>query len=323
MGFDLCKGDPIEIKVDINPEPVFVAPTLATVCSDAIIGAVIPQDADAPLAARFDISKTVATGLTPKGTLATMGSGITYSSSYISNDTYENLTTGVLRVVYTVTPISAAGCKGDPIEIKVDIKPEPNPILTTTIQKCSSEPYTFDFDTYIQNNSTDLGQVTYTYSVVKVPNLLLLDPDPAGTGLTSSTGAITNSITNFGTNPITVRYTAIPTGANGCVGTQFIVNVVINPAPIVNIYPNGSDDPPVPICGAANSTRRCLPCWPWRAKPSPRSTLNRRRLQRGWRLWSPRTARQILPGCMPKPTSRPSAPRWTPPPSLRRRPRLT
>ncbi|MBK8392307.1 MAG: hypothetical protein IPL23_24945 [Saprospiraceae bacterium] len=69
-----------------------------------------------------------------------------------------------------------------------------------------------------------------------------MDPDPAGGPFTSLNGASSNTVTNFGTSAITVRYTVTPTSADGCVGTPFIVNVVINPNPQVDIIPNGSSN---------------------------------------------------------------------------------
>lgn len=239
---DNCKGDTIDIKVEINPEPVIVSPAVVDICSEDIIGIEIPQALANPLVAKFDISKIVPSGLTSVGMLSTMGTGILFDKNYIKNDKYQNLTANTLQVKYTVVPYSANDCVGEPIGIKVNVKPAPNPIPTTTIHACSGSTYNFDFDTYIQNAGMDLGQVSYVYNVAKVPNIPLLDPDPSGTGFTSSNGAISNTITNYSSSPITVRYTVTPTGGNGCVGASFIVNVVINPLPQVNVNPNGSNE---------------------------------------------------------------------------------
>ncbi|MBK8633760.1 MAG: hypothetical protein IPN72_09430 [Saprospiraceae bacterium] len=148
-----------------------------------------------------------------------------------------NSTTGNYELIVT----NSNGCS---LNLKFHLKVNPLPIATptTTIQACSEVPYAFDLDNYITNNGSGLGQVTYSYTVVKVPNLPLLDPDPAGGPFTSLNGAISNTVTNFGTSAITVRYTVTPTSANGCVGTPFIVNVVINPNPQVDIIPNGSSN---------------------------------------------------------------------------------
>ncbi|MCP9762258.1 PKD-like domain-containing protein, partial [Lacihabitans soyangensis] len=227
-----CVGNDFTATVIVKPEPVGVpTPLTQTVCSDDNITPIALSTSNSLSGTTYSWTRdklAEITGLASTGTTNISGSG-------------NNVTLANQTVTYTITP-TYDGCIGNTFTSAITIKPEPNPVPTTTIQKCSAEPYTFDFDTYIQNNSTDLGQVTYTYSVVKVPNLPLLDPDPAGTSFTSLNGEISNTITNFGTNPITVRYTATPLGANGCVGTPFVVNVVINPAPIVNIYPNGSDD---------------------------------------------------------------------------------
>ena len=229
-----CVGNDFTATVDVKPEPVGVpTPLTQTVCSDENITPIALSTSNSLSGTTYSWSRdklAEITGLASTGTANISGSG-------------NNVTLANQTVTYTITP-TFGGCVGNTFTSAITIKPEPNPVPTTIIQKCSAEPFTFDFDTYIQNNSADLGQVTYSYTVLKIPNLPLLDPDPAaGTQpFIDSDGAISNTITNFGTNPITVRYTATPTGANGCVGTSFIVNIVINPAPVVNIYPNGSDD---------------------------------------------------------------------------------
>ena len=227
-----CVGNNFTATVVVKPEPVGVpTPLTQTVCSDENITPIALPTSNSLSGTTYSWSRDKLeeiTGLASTGTANISGSG-------------NNVTLANQTVTYTITP-TFGGCVGNTFTSAITIKPEPNPVPTTTIQKCSAEPFTFDFDTYIQNNSADLGQVTYTYSVVKVPNLPLLDPDPVGVSFTSSNGEISNTITNFGTNPITVRYTTTPIGANGCLGTPFVVNVVINPAPVVNIYPNGSDD---------------------------------------------------------------------------------
>jgi hypothetical protein len=224
-----CVGNTFTATIVVKPEPVLVAPSSNTLCSGSNIGSIIPQDMDMPLAVQFHISKTVEAGLTVEGPEAFMGSNIVFNANYIVNDVYRNTTTDILDVIYTVTPISAEGCLGNPIEIVLYILPEPNAVPTTTIQVCSGQPYSFDLDSYILNSGINLGQVTYVYDVIKDPNVNVLSPDPAGIGFTSNNGAISNTITNFGTLPITVRYIVTPTSAYGCSGTPFIVDVVINP----------------------------------------------------------------------------------------------
>ena len=118
--------------------------------------------------------------------------------------------------------------------------PDPEPI--TTIQACSGEEYSFDLDTFFNNSQGDLGQVTYVYDVTVVPDVNVLVPDPRETGAVSSYGLITETITNFGSQPLIVRYTVTPTSAYGCVGPEFVVNVVINLNPQVDIIPNGTVD---------------------------------------------------------------------------------
>jgi hypothetical protein len=221
--------------VIVKPMPV-VGPQTAMTCSNVPLN----FDLDVLVAGAGD-TYTYTIASSDQGNVPAGPARNTASASNIT-DTYTNTTSSDVTITYTVTPIGANGCAGNTFDVVVTVKPKPNPTPTTTIQACSGSPYSFDFDTYIQNNGTALGQVTYVYNVVKVPNLAVLVPDPAGTGFSSGNGAISNTITNFGSGPITVRYTATPTGANGCVGSAFVVDVVINAAPIVNIFPNGSNN---------------------------------------------------------------------------------
>jgi parallel beta-helix repeat protein len=116
--------------------------------------------------------------------------------------------------------------------------PDPDPM--TTIQACSGEQYSFDLDDFFNNNPGDLGQVTYVYDVTVVPDVDVLVPDPREMGAASSDGLITETIDNFGSQALTVRYTVTPTSQYGCVGPVFTVDVVINLNPQVDIIPNGS-----------------------------------------------------------------------------------
>ncbi|MBK8504501.1 MAG: hypothetical protein IPL46_21215 [Saprospiraceae bacterium] len=120
---------------------------------------------------------------------------------------------------------------------------------TTTIQACSGEAYSFDLDIYLNNlTMAEVGQVTYTYDVTVVPNVNVLFPDPRASNVVSNDGEVSNTITNFGSQPLTVRYTVTPTSEYGCVGAAFVVNVVINLNPQVDIIPSGTTDD---LCPAA------------------------------------------------------------------------
>ena len=123
----------------------------------------------------------------------------------------------------------------------------PDPDLLTTIQACSGELYAFDLDDFINNAGNELGQVTYVYDVTVVPDVNVLVPDPREMGAMSNDGAISNTIDNFGSQSLTVRYTVTPTSAYGCTGPEFVVDVVINLLPQVDIIPNG----PTELCAGA------------------------------------------------------------------------
>ncbi len=125
--------------------------------------------------------------------------------------------------------------------------PDPKQV-TTTIEACSGSDYSFDLDTFFTNMAGDLGQVTYLYDVTVVPDVNVLSPDPRDMGVVSTDGAINNTIVNFGSQSLTVRYSITPTSQYGCVGPEFFVDVVINLDPQVDIIPNGSTS----LCAGAD-----------------------------------------------------------------------
>ena len=225
-----CVGASQSFDVTVNPEPVMVDPTDLTKCSDETFNV---DFTDQLVGTIFAWSRTLPVGLT----------GPTSGSGDISGLSFQNLTNMPITTTITVTPTSAgpASCVGTSQSFDVTVNPEPDPVPITTIQACSATTYSFDLDNYIQNNGPGIGQVTYTYNVSVIPNLPFLNPDPTQIGGSSANGMISNNINNFANQSLTVRYTVTPTSAFGCVGNVFIVDVVINPKPQVNVNVNGDN----------------------------------------------------------------------------------
>lgn len=132
-----CTGDPKVITVIINPEPV-VLPTLnATVCSDLVIGLTLNTNGISVAADNYNITaQSIAAGLIPAGgNVAVPAVGV--ANNYLTNDVFTNPTGAALTVTYTVVPVSAAGCLGDPRVITMTINPEPVVSPALDASRCS------------------------------------------------------------------------------------------------------------------------------------------------------------------------------------------
>lgn len=126
-----CAGDPVDVVITINPEPVMTAGLADTVCSY--------------IASNLDLTETTGlVGVTyywnsepvldagnpndwgkypdPAGVYARPGPP---GSSDPIQDAYFNTTLTRLNSTYTVTPVSAAGCEGDPETVIIAVDPAP------------------------------------------------------------------------------------------------------------------------------------------------------------------------------------------------------
>ena len=120
-----CVGDTRVITITIAPEPVVSNTLNLTQCSDLATGLVLNTNGTSVAATTYNITAiTVAAGLTVvAGNAAVPANGV--AANYLAGDMFTN-TGGVSRtVVYTVVPVSASGCLGDPKLITITIDPEP------------------------------------------------------------------------------------------------------------------------------------------------------------------------------------------------------
>ena len=136
-----CQGSTFDITVPINPEPVLDdALNPFPTCSDVISGIILDTE-DTPLsvgAASYDIVLiTWDVGLLPGGSNASIGPG--QPDNALENDLYTNTTNGTLFAHYTIIPVSADGCQGDPQVVNFEVNPAP--ALSTTLDElvCNSE----------------------------------------------------------------------------------------------------------------------------------------------------------------------------------------
>jgi hypothetical protein len=220
-----------ETKVTIKPEPVKRDTTsTVSVCSDEATNYVISNtDNSGGTITSYDIDvNTLPMGLTAAGTNATDDIGKS-DFNYIKDDVFTNTTSGVLNVVYTITPYMGT-CQGDNYTITIPINPEPV-VAAQTANVCS------DIATGVTlGASSTIAAATYDITV-------------NANGLTASAGVaamaypaagVTNSEivddawTNKTAANVDVVYTVVPVSADGCKGDAFTVTVTIRPEPFLN-----------------------------------------------------------------------------------------
>lgn len=219
---DMCSGDPFTVTVTVNPQPVGSNMAI-TRCSDTAVGAALTTSGTSVGASSFNI--LVANGgLTQSGGTASAGNG--KAANELVDDIWRNTGLNPVNVVYTVTPVSASGCLGDPFTVTVTVDPEPVG-ANSTITKCSDEVLGVTLTT----NAAAVAASTYTIAVNA--NGLTLSAGTASAGSGKASNELADDVwRNTGLNPVDVIYTITPVSASLCDGNQFTVTVTVNPEPV-------------------------------------------------------------------------------------------
>ncbi len=226
-----CVGDAKIITVTINPEPVVSAALNATVCSDNAVGLTLNTIGTSVASASYNITaQSIAAGLVPAGGNAVVPAAAV-AANYLANDLFTNPTNGALTVTYTVVPVSAAGCFGDPRVITMTINPEPvlSPSLNAT--RCSDVATGLTLAT----NGISVAAASYNITARTIDPLLI----PAGTNAVVPANNVaanyltSDRFTNTGALPLLVTYTVVPVSAAGCSGDAVVVTMTIDPEPVV------------------------------------------------------------------------------------------
>ena len=150
---------------------------------------------------------------------------------YLGNDVFTNTTNSALTVAYTIVPVSAAGCLGDPQIITMTINPEPvvAPGLDNSV--CSGTSIGLTLNT----NGASVGAANYSITASVVSAGLT----PAGTNASvpasnvSASYLSSNKFSNTGNVPLSVTYTVVPFSSSGCQGQPKVITITINPEPVV------------------------------------------------------------------------------------------
>ena len=215
-----CAGTPFTYAVTISSKPVGADATKAATCSDVLFNFNPQVDITNGVIATFAWTATYQPGLTVGG-VAPPASG----TGNISG-TLTNTTNGVLNATYVVTP-TAGTCVGDPFTITVPIDPEPVVSNTLNAIVCSQAPY----NTLLDTDGVSIGAANYDVTAVVDPGLTGVPTTGAGL---AANALVNDAFQNVGAIPLKVTYTITPHGTNGCVGNPKVVELTVNPEPVIN-----------------------------------------------------------------------------------------
>lgn len=222
-----CDGDPFDITVIVNPEPVISTSLNNTVCSKDISNIVLATNGTSVVASFYKlISVTVPGTITANG--SNKVAGATGGSTLIQGDKYINTTNSPAIVQYKISGVSASNCEGLSQTINLIVNPEPtlSPGLATT---CSGSPSGITL-------SPAGGPAITSYQLQSInPNVLLTAAvTNIGPGTYASNNFLFNDkFTNTTTGALHVIYTIIPVSGL-CVGNAQTVDLTVNPAPAMN-----------------------------------------------------------------------------------------
>jgi gliding motility-associated-like protein len=260
-----CVGASFTIDVPINPEPVMLPglATLPALCStNAVsttpIGVILDTNGLSVVADSYIVTlKSQDAGLVGIPTTGTFpaNSPLPGQSDALGLDTYRNTTSAQLKVVYTVVPVSADGCQGDPFDLPILINSEPvldSPIFPAV---CSSNAgISNPINIVLGTNGTSANATSYEvkdiqyddgggFSVV-LPANFTANPTNSIVGATGTINLVkSDRFTNRRATPVTVRFSVQGFSSQGCASEYFDYTVVINPEPVLD--PTLS---PAPLC---------------------------------------------------------------------------
>ncbi len=203
-----CAGTPQTVTVSVNPTPTMTSATSATICSGGT----------ASISLTSNLSSTYSWIASDNAN--TSGESTTLQSNGTLSNTITNNSANAQNVVYSVIPTSTAGsCTGTTQTVTVAVNPAPTMTNTTTATICSGGTV----------NIPLTSNVASSYSWIANDN-----PNTTGESIASqSTSTLNNIITNNTSIIQTVVFTVTPTSGNSCVGNAQVVNVLVNPSPVM------------------------------------------------------------------------------------------
>lgn len=213
----VCVNASTTVVVTINPSPLVTGQTLS-ICSDSPSGITLGTSTNGVPVVSYNITNINNNGLLASAGSPSTGNGL--AANVIADDAWTNTTTSPVNVVYTIAPISALGCAGNPFTITVTINPKPTVSSPVTYGICSGSATSI--------NLTATLSSTFSWTIGTITGGI--------TGASAGAGAvIAQTLTNPGNSAEgTVAYIVTPISVTGsCPGAPTTVLVTVHPKPAV------------------------------------------------------------------------------------------
>ena len=232
-----CPDAVATTTVAINTVPV-VANQNITVCSDSALGVNFNSSSTVSVAT-YNVTALNLNGLTVSAGNAAVASGLVATD--LLNDSFSNTVTAPVNVVYTVVPVSATGCQGNPFTVTVTVNPVPQLTPNPSFVYCNG-----DSTLSIPFSNINTGGTT-TYAWTNSSTNIGL----AASGVGNIPSFIAN---NPGSLPIVAAITVIPIFTNGsrsCTGPSRSVSITVNPS--------GQVTQPTSVIICSNASTNAIP----------------------------------------------------------------
>ena len=240
-----CLGDPFDITVSVNPEPVLDDPGHPAVCSSnagnlspinvtlGTNGTSVNATSYAVLQITYSPNGGVPT-TPPAGVTRTpvLGTGI----NLIKNDRFNNVSALPVTVTYTIQGTSAAlsgGCVSEPFDYTIVINPEPT-MAPGAVAACSGEVVS---PTLLLTNTAGSPPIT----AYQLNQVLISDARVTPAGTNAAVGLVYNTndflkddiFFNVSDVDLHVIYKIVPI-AGSCRGVEQQVDLTVRPAPAMS-----------------------------------------------------------------------------------------
>ena len=218
-----CPDAVATTTVAINTVPV-VANQNITVCSDLALGVNL-NSSSTVTAATYNITNINSNGVVQSAGNPVTGTGLL--SNVIANDAWTNTSNAPVNVIYTVVPVSATGCQGNPFTVTVTVNAIPV-IFNKVIPLCNDNSgFIFNptngLDGIVQNNTT------YVWTVIDNPNVF----GEVNQNIPQLSISIP-PLFNNSSSVQTIVYVVTPISSLGCIGANFTITVNLNHLPPAN-----------------------------------------------------------------------------------------
>jgi hypothetical protein len=176
------------------------------------VGVTFSASTNGVVANSYNITALNLNGLTIAAGSPAVGNGL--AAGALADDAFNNTTSGVVNVIYTVAPVSAIGCVGNTFTVTVPVNPQPV-VGIQTRSVCSQSVVGVNF-----NSSTSVAAASYNVTILNLNGLTPFAGGPAVANGLAPNALADDAFTNPTGLPVNVVYTVVPVSASGCCGIQ-------------------------------------------------------------------------------------------------------